>query len=155
MRVQRVTLALVCLAVLAIGCSEDRVLPTQVTAIAHADRESGCSIVTSGWIGPAGGSLALAGVRLQIPVGALESSTLIAIERRADGSVELSPDGQQFAAPVELSFMVAPGLDARAQEIQWFDPQSGVWVDIPSIASGATRTASLAHFSIYRITLFE
>lgn len=152
---KRLALMVLCLGLGMAGCSEESVLPTQVTPDAVAMGGPGLGDFASKWIGPAGGHLRLPGVRLEIPAGALAVSTLISIEKEADGSVDLSPDGQTFAVPVALTFDIEPGQDPEAMCVQWYDPDEAIWTIIPSASSQSARSAPLAHFSIYRITLFE
>lgn len=153
MNTTRFVLPFLCLALAAAGCSENVGVPTQTSPAAFAMGGPGLGDFNSRWIGPAGGTLSLSGVRLDVPQGALSSSTLITMEREADGSVDLSPDGQTFAVPVLLTFSTEPGQDPETLCVQWFNPQAGAWTTIPSLSKTSARAAELAHFSIYRIML--
>jgi hypothetical protein len=135
-----------------VGCSREQSLPL---APALAVPMASPGVETPGlWIGPAGGSVVDGGVRLDVPAGALGVPTRIAIERRPDGSVDLTPNGQQFLVPVSLTFLMDAGKDPVRFAVEWFDPAGG-WVVIPSYASPNKRVACLMHFSIYRIVAYE
>ncbi len=66
------------------------------------------------WVGPAGGTLEVAGVRLTIPAGALWRPRLIAmrVPRSEVVQVTLLPHGLRFARSAELSF----GLEGTEAE---------------------------------------
>jgi len=134
------------------GCSSDRQPgPTvPVISIPMAELDSDSLMV-----GPSGGSLGVVGVNLSIPAGALSETILIKLTKLADGSVDLTPNGQRFAKQVSLSFSIPAGQDITKTIVRWFDPSAGSWVVIPSIGSSVTRTARLAHFSRYDLSVIE
>ncbi len=84
---------------------------------------------------------------IEIPPGALQTETLIGIQALGDGTVELLPDGQRFAQPVRLHLTTPSGKAPGSCSVQWYDPARGIWVMIPSSASGSGRVAPLQHFS--------
>lgn len=143
--------AAVVLTFVTVGCSMDAAeQPTSPAAPSCA--LAAPSIRDGGkWIGPAGGFVESGGVRLDVPAGALETGTLLAIHRQADGSVDLTPDGQQFDIPVRLHLAAPAGSAPAACSIQWYDPARSLWVAIPSNSESIGRVAPLAHFSVYRI----
>lgn len=139
------------LTLVSLGCSIDAGGPA--TSPLTAPQSLAETVTRDGgeWVGPAGGVVEEGGVQLEIPPGALTAESRIAIHRQADGSVELTPDGQRFKLPVRLHLATPVGCTAAACSIQWYNPASGVWVAIPSNPESAGRVAPLAHFSSYRI----
>jgi hypothetical protein len=152
MKNHRYLLILVAFVMLGAGCSSDSQSPL-APAVAVPMGGPGLEAQTR-VIGPDGGCVVNGGVRLDIPAGALSAPTNIGIEWLGDGSVDLTPNGQQFQVPVSLTFNVAPGQDPLHHVVEWFDPAGG-WVVIPSLASAGRRVAPLMHFSIYHIVAYE
>jgi hypothetical protein len=139
-----------------LGCSADSQNP-EVSPLAVALGGSD-QVLKDGsrLIGPSGGVVAKGGVVVEVPPGALDTETRIGIILRADGSVDLTPDGQRFSVPVQLHLVVPAGKAASACVVQWYDPSQDLWVTIESAASGIERVAPLPHFSVYRtISLVE
>lgn len=137
------------------ACSADR--PRSVMAPETAAGDLGVEAQTvysnSAWIGSAGGQVSVAGCSVMIPAGALSVPTMITITRNVDGSVELGPHGQNFAAAVQLLFVTPMMNSARKYVVQWYDPDGQSWTTIPSCQTGLGRAAALEHFSLYRIEL--
>lgn len=132
------------------GCGSDLQSPVSDESLPPAAIHA-VTTEASGWIGPMGGALTVNGVTLTVPEGALESLTQITMRKLASGAVELEPDGQTFAVPVQLLFVVAVSGDCASYATQWYDPDSQQWVDIPSTSMMFGRVAPLEHFSMYRI----
>ena len=111
----------------------------------------------------------LTGARLEVPPGALQSSTHISITSaygtaryQAGPDVVLKPDGLTFAKPVRLVLPYESGSDGTPQgadsppqflSIWQFDPQRQVWSRLETTVDPTTRTASalISHFSLYRL----
>lgn len=152
MKSHRILLPLAALFVVMAGCSGDRTAPMEPVVV-QALGGPGLD-ARSALIGPDGGTVASGNVRVDVPAGALAEPVMISITRLADGSVDLTPNGQTFLLPVTLTFVLAPGKDAEHHAIEWLDAARG-WVAIPSEATHGMRAAMLEHFSIYHIIEYE
>ncbi len=98
MKNHRYLLILAAVLMLGAGCSSDSESPL-APALAVPMGGPGLEPQTR-VIGPDGGCVVSGGVRLDIPAGALSAPTTIGIEWLEDGSVDLTPNGQQFVVPV-------------------------------------------------------
>lgn len=116
----------------------------------------------AGRIGPEGGELALNGVRLVVPTGALRTARKITMEVPADGVVraEFKPHGLRFLEPVELWFSLegtaVAGDPERAAElvgVYYSAPIKGGMVIpdeiVPLRVDGDQVVLTIWHFSGY------
>lgn len=113
-----------------------------------------------------GGTVELGMVTLEIPAGALEEPTPISIRmlqvaslpdptRITGAAVDLGPDGQTFAVPVQLR-IVNPGAPPTGSRkaILKLDEVNDVWNPVAdSTFSGDVATGALSSFSIYAVGL--
>ncbi len=139
------------LALLTVGCGLDAREPSVSPLAAPVVLAESVARDAGKRIGPVGGFVESGGILVEIPPGALQTETSIGIQLRGDGSVDLLPDGQRFACPVRLHLMTSSGKAPGSCSVQWYDPARGIWVTIPSSASGLGRVAPLQHFSLYRM----
>jgi len=152
MKCHRFLLLLVAVFAVVAGCSADRTAPLE-PAVALPMGGPGLD-ARAALIGPGGGSVVNGDVRIDVPAGALSEPVVISIAKLSDGSVDLTPNGQRFLAPVTLTFSLAPGKDPDRHAVEWLDPANG-WVPIPSEVAQGRRAARLMHFSIYHIIEYE
>ena len=143
--------AAVALTISALGCSIDPQEQSASPLAAPMGASDRAARDASDLIGPGGGRVEKGGVIVEVPPGALTADTRIAICLKADGSVDLLPDGQRFNVPVRLHLAPPAGKTASDCVIQWYDPAQSLWVTIGSTPGGVDRVAPLAHFSIYRM----
>jgi len=111
-------------------------------------RTDGASAV----IGPGGGMLAVSGgPTLEIPAGALERDTTIAIARssaQAPGGAlssiyDFAPEATTFSKPVTVTFTVPDGTAAGS--VYWKASQSGADEELATLIQGATAVAQIGH----------
>jgi hypothetical protein len=138
--------------ILAAGCSSDGPLPL-APAVGLPMGGPGLDS-RSAVIGPQGGQLVNGDVRLDLPAGALDSPTRVGIERREDGSVEITPEGLEMRVPASLTFTLAPGSDPAVHQVEMLE-SAGAWVTLPSVVAGVARVAPVRNFSIYHIVEYE
>lgn len=105
--------------------------------------------------GATGGEVSNGRYLLRFQPGAFSGQRVITITDLGvnTGEVELGPHGLNFSNRVELRIDLAgTQFDSPRATIEWFDPDSGQWVDMHGTYDPVTHrvTAVLPHFSRYR-----
>ena len=103
-----------------------------------------------------GGTVSNGWVTLDFPAGALNEDTEISIEMLNDGtlSVELSPHGIQFNAPVTMTMDLkgtnAEGMSESCSTL-WLNEDEGQWVPVTGLDADDPNQlkSQLEHFSKY------
>ena len=101
-----------------------------------------------------GGFVELNGFRVDIPAGALSSSTTITIDLPGDPLLgkrlmaDFGPDGLQFNTPVTLSFPLT-GVLLNGNPIQVARWETDHWVGLGGWVSGTRLYGTTPHFSRY------
>ena len=157
----------------ALGCSDGPVTPNQATVRPQLSTVEGGDLtklarysnggpqILFGFalrlIGPAGGTVSLAGFEVNVPAGAVAKPTLFTIKLPADKTraeyvwAEFGPHGQTFAVPVTLTLpyrgTTSEGSPAPAH-VMWNN--DGTWVPFETsvTADGRIQTKT-NHFSEY------
>lgn len=114
------------------------------------------------WVGPNGGELAVAGVRLTIPAGALSRPRLVAVYVPRSDAVQavLLPHGLEFGRSAELSFSLEgteadgdPGVASSLKGVYFIVPirDGTVTVEevVPSRLESDHIVLTIDHFSGY------
>jgi alpha-tubulin suppressor-like RCC1 family protein len=104
-------------------------------------------------VGPAGGTLTATGVTLQIPDGALSSTTTIGVTEDLGGALSgyqtfspvfhFTPDGLVFSKPVTVSLSTSHATPAAA--VYW--SSAAGYTALPTTWDGVTASALIQHFS--------
>lgn len=112
--------------------------------------------VTTGVIGPAGGTLTVGAHRLVIPAGALSAPVTITAEQVSGGvnSVRFSPEGLKFAKPASLTLSYANCLPTPLpKQVVYTDEQLDILQLVRSLNAPWTLsvTGLINHFSRYAV----
>lgn len=112
---------------------------------------------------------ALAGLEITFPPGAFDSPVLVSVRpeanppaaplQRVGMAFHIEADGRQPQQPVIVRVPLDPSAINGASALQAFlavyDPDSGIWVPIPSTVTLATNSvmAQLPHFTLYGLLI--
>lgn len=107
-------------------------------------------------IGPAGGTIQLAGFEVKVPAGAVSKMTMFTIRLPVDPRsssyvwAEFGPHGARFNAPVTLTLPYS-GTTSEGENtthVMWYNGTS--WVELPTTFTADGRIQTLTnHFSDY------
>jgi hypothetical protein len=119
-----------------------------------SDTITGTGNSTSQSIDGTGGSIALEGVTLQFPGGAVPSTMTISITSTTDSApsdytnrspvYQFGPDGQTFGQPVTVTMAYVD--DGQPVSLYWSN-LSGGYDEIPATISNGSLTGTIIHFS--------
>jgi ZU5 domain-containing protein len=112
--------------------------------------------IQTGTVGPEGGTVETAGVTLTIPAGALDADVEITITTThqnppagfvsASPIFAFSPEGQQFALPVEVRIDFTGAADGI--DVIWSLPAGDGFAAIGGSIDGQTAVGDITHFSL-------
>ena len=139
----------------------DSPLDSHAVYLPVVSQQQGKQNSASAWIGAQGGTLLLEdGTRLEIPLGALATETLVTLAEKqppaplpwgmtsSDGYVtNLEPDGLMLGQPARLYIPLPPGADHEAGAIHTYDPESAEWWLVSSLVDGDMALAQISQFS--------
>jgi len=124
---------------------------------AHCGQEADRNASTSATIGPAGGTLSLGAVTLEIPPGALVREETLGIRELAgsDGSVSgfetltplygFEPSGLRFQKPIKATFRASSMTEIG--EIAWSNSDDSALAEVDTTRDGLALAAQVDHFS--------
>lgn len=127
----------------AIACSSD-----------SSDDSPGPGTGTGTGIGPAGGVVAIDGVTLTVPEGALDKETAIAIAKEGSSPAgyearspvyRFTPDGLEFKKPATVEISYTSG--AAQVVVQWSRGSGNEYEALTTDSSSGRAKASVTHFS--------
>ena len=117
--------------------------------------QGGMKVVRVAVNGVTGGSVQNGRYKVSFAPGAFLGSQNITVTDLGleSGAIELGPHGLTFSNEVTLEInLEGTGWDSPHPTIEWYNPDSGVWVDMHGTYDPSTHRvrATLPHFSTYR-----
>lgn len=141
------------------GCQSDQT-PTSSPSVVDvgSDPEDNNPSLWSLSIGPSGGTVQGANADFTVPPDALASSVVITMAYNASlgNEVVMGPSGQQFAEACTLTMDKPSGYDPEdTYHIFLWDPSETAWEDLGGTDHGATVSATISHFSRYKVDILD
>lgn len=126
-----------------------------VVLLAIGCSSSGKTVSTTVVVGAAGGRVAMTGIALDVPAGALTTPTRISITASngvpsgysgLSSLFQFAPDGLTFAKPVSIAIDLSSGSTASAA-LFWSRPSGDGYDNLGGSVSGSRLTGTVQHFS--------